>query len=64
MIGPNLECYIIDEVIEVDDVDSAKIFVAPVIQDNKLGLSCAKLRASFGLLGFDSVWSVWYSRFG
>ena len=33
-------------------------------KNNKLGLSCAKLRASFDLLGFDSVWSVWYSRFG
>ena len=31
---------------------------------NKLGLSCAKLRANFGLLGFDLVWSVLHTRFG
>ena len=30
------------------------------INPNKLGLSCAKLRASFGLPGFDLVW---YSKF-
>ena len=28
--------------------------------ENKLGLSCANLRASFGLPGFDLVW---YSKF-
>ena len=25
-------------------------------EENKLGLSCAKLRASFGVPGFDLVW--------
>ena len=33
-------------------------------KEDKLGLSCAKLRACFGLPGFDLVWLVWYSMFG
>ena len=51
------------------DLKSIIVFASWQINDwlqkkNKLGLSCAKLRASFGLPGFDSVWSVRYSRFG
>jgi len=33
VIGPNLECYIVEDVIEVDELDEAKIFVAPGKQD-------------------------------
>ena len=31
-------------------------FLKMKIYLNKLGLSCAKLRASFGMPGFDLVW--------
>jgi len=31
---------------------------------NKLGLSCAKLRASCDVPGFDLVWYMWFGWFG
>ena len=42
-----------------------------ILNRNKLRLSCAKLRASFGLLGLDSICSIylvgllkiWFRRF-
>ena len=40
LIGQKRECYIVEEVIEVDELDEANISAAP---GNKAGLSCSTL---------------------
>ena len=48
--------------LKMQDLDFDQLKCRKVIILNKLGLSCAKLRASFDLFGFDSLLAHNYQR--